>query len=68
MIKDLELVKITEKLLFLERFLDFLAKYLPLWILKFKDFNKNIFLRTPPNKKYSIMSKIIFQNHIISSS
>ena len=68
MVKHLELVKITEKLLFLERFLDFLANYLPLWILKFKDFNKNTFLRTPPNKKYGIMNKIIFQNHIISSS
>ena len=68
MVKHFELGKFTEKLVLLGHFLDFLAKYLPLRISKFKNFGKNIFLRTPPNRNYSIMNKIIVQNHIISSS
>ena len=48
MVKRFELAKFTEKLVLLERFFDFLGKYPPLWISKFKNFGKNIFLRTPP--------------------
>ena len=68
MIKHFELAKFTEKSVLLGRFLDLLAKYPPLWISKFKTFGKNIFLRTPPNRKYSTVNKIIVQNQIISSS
>ena len=44
MVKHFELAKITEKLILLGRFLDFLAKYPPLWISKYRNFAKNIFL------------------------
>ena len=59
MVKRFELAQFIEKLVFFGRFWDFLAKYPPLWISKLKYFCKNIILRTPPNRKYSIMNKII---------
>ena len=39
-----------------------------LWISKFKNFGKIIFLGTPPNRKYSMINKATIQNEIISSS
>ena len=68
MVKRFEFAKFIEKLVFFCHFLNFLARYPPLWISKFKNFGRNIFLKTPPNWKYSIMNKIIAQNQIINSS
>ena len=70
MVKHFELTKFIEKMVFFCHFLNFLAKYPPLWISKFKKFCKKFFLRTPPNRRYSLMNKnkIIIKNQIISLS
>ena len=67
MVKHFELGKFIEKLVFFVIFKIFWPS-LHHYGFQIKTFLQKMFLRTPPNRKYSIINNIIVQNQIISSS